>query len=80
MVTEWPSAARGWSSIRGHPGPRHSHSTFCKKHFFFLVGLGFELRALHLQSRRYRPSILLWFFLRSGREQFAWVGLKPQSS
>jgi hypothetical protein len=34
--------------------------------FFFYMGLGFELRALHLQSRHSSACILLWLFWRCG--------------
>jgi hypothetical protein len=45
--------------------PSFHHLTF----FFFLVGLGFELRALHLQSKcsvleTHFQTILLWLFWR----------------
>jgi hypothetical protein len=49
-----------------------------------LMGLGLELRALHLQGRcsttglLHLQSILLWLFWTWGsHELFAWAGLEP---
>jgi hypothetical protein len=47
------------------------------------VGLGFELTALHLQSRQlyHLGRILLWLFLEIGSlALFALAGLEPRSS
>jgi hypothetical protein len=54
--------------------------------FFLLVGLEFELRALHLQSRHsyhlnHTSSLFALGILEmESFELFAWSGLEPQSS